>query len=92
MDNAMIERVAGALFKHEAGPMPFQAVARLPTVKDVWFKRARAAIEAMREPTKEMCFAATEKAYFGNGNRDLDMDEAHIAFDAMIDAALEVEP
>jgi hypothetical protein len=73
MPSEMIERVAKVLqdFKVEPpeGPVP-------------WDKVAIAAIEAMREPTEEMCFAPDMSGFDAH-----DMSTKHIWQD-MIDAAL----
>ena len=59
----MIERVAAALFNHEAEPVPWDSVASLPTVKEIWVTRARVAIEAMREPTDDVLLAFVKRRW-----------------------------
>lgn len=52
--------------------------------KALWMKRARAAVEAMREPTKEMERAAVQRCE--------NSFEAEFAWGVMIDAALQEKP
>lgn len=92
---AMVERVAWALMLDEYGP------GGRDTMLDYWWgkyadtyrKHARAAIEAMRDPTKEMLNAGTEQAPEGIDDEDgrpshYQQDAALPIWHAMIDAAL----
>lgn len=75
----MIERVAKAIedtYDMYADPTPAQ--------------RARAAIEAMREPTTEMIAAGSNFAWFEGRTNDL--DDAATTWRAMIDAATPPAP
>lgn len=71
----MVERVARALWDAQS-TRPDMWDSLHPTKQDGMKERARAAIEAMREPTEEMCAAANGLFY----HRD--------KWQAMIDAAL----
>lgn len=77
----MVERVAKALHKahYERGrglPPSWDAIDRFE--REMWLFSARAAIEAMREPTRDMISAANRN----NHPRDID------TWQTMIDAAL----
>ena len=76
----MEEKVAKALFDHNQSmcnisPEEWKYVG----VKGYWFNLARAAIEAMREPTETMDNA---------GEQWCDQTSAMVVWQAMIDAAL----
>ena len=77
----MIERIARALAKEEGyayDPLPYNA-------------RARAAIEAMREPTEEMKRAGCKEPIYqcwGRNGEFTDDESAGDIFTLMIDAAL----
>lgn len=75
----MVERVAQAICGDD-NPANILAVHR---------SRARAAIEALREPTEEMLSAAESPAeLFGQRFKWLSEDEARTVWNAMIDQAL----
>ena len=74
----MIERVAKALSERE-GSGPWEGGLMGERGREMWRATARAAIEAMREPTSEMAFADDVKEW---------PDDAKAAWRAMIDAAL----
>ena len=104
----MIERVAEALMKerHPDAPLTYAEVVLAvslgsdPTVLEGFRRDARAAIEAMREPTEAMVWAGVELEYAiqdGLENyvagESVDWDEGmrmQACFTTMIDAALSV--
>lgn len=79
----MIERVARALaFKHDQANINKGAVLAYNAgsiATDYWNGQAKAAIEAMREPTEQMIKAGMAVKVFGNTNE---------TYKSMIDAAL----
>ncbi len=88
--NSMVERVAIAIFVSEIGGAGWPG--ELPeSAKEHWRKKARAAIEAMREPTPAM-MAAMVMNYGCIDPRDPDDDQirssAGDVYSAAIDAAL----
>ncbi len=83
----MVERVARALIE-SGGSTPWEEMdnpnSDAPTwYRDHYFRMARAAIEAMREPPKEMINAALT-----SGIGDDEADGHALAWRAMIDEAL----
>lgn len=73
----MVERVARAIYEGRNGPRCMAWSRHSNEHRRPYIDDARAAIEAMREPTEEMLFAAD---WLENGTR--------AAWQAMIDAAL----
>jgi hypothetical protein len=80
----MIERVARALIDQIGSPWPYGKMD--PAVRRLWRDHARAAIEAMREPTEAML--TTETTYGTPLDGYLDDTCAEAVWDAMITAAL----
>lgn len=79
----MVWKVAKALYANDFGGSDFGEGCP-PKVKDAYFKRARAALEAMREPTDAMVASVCGTGLCPSGVADIYID--------MIDAALsEVE-
>ena len=74
--DSMVERVARAICRHEGDEEDWPC----------WFGEARAAIEAMREPTEAMVDAFV---WYGHGKTIGDV--ARIGWQSMIDAALSPE-
>lgn len=77
----MIEKVARAMFKADFPDSEWR-----PT-EDGYMRMARAAIEAMREPTNIMCLAAL-RFEDEDGDGKVDWPMAQKTWRAMIDAAL----
>jgi hypothetical protein len=70
MMSEMIERVAAAIFKHETGFDEWDGPLLSERGRNMWRGYARAAIEAMREPTYDM-------VVYGSSNLgDLDVEFA----------------
>lgn len=99
---AMLEKVAMAMYawhiaeyghlwdKDSASHRPWEQQAK--AVCDAYRSQARAALEAMREPTEEML---AEWAFSTTGNTDwnsVDDDQMRRAWRAMIDGALKDPP
>jgi hypothetical protein len=82
----MIERVARAICAASGSPDPDEIWNGHPLWEE-FSDDARAAIEAMREPTEPMMQAAESEAeaYFGNGQERLEPEQV---WRVMIDAAL----
>lgn len=89
--NEMIERVARAIYAaqwndpHCAPPIPFEDAVQDPRHSLV--EMAKAAIEAMREPTKAMLEAAN--TVIVGDFIEHKSDEAYLYYRAIIDAALQ---
>lgn len=81
--NEMVERVARALHQHIAPEAPWESLN--PTHRDVACRVARAAIEAMREPTVAMVETGDNHTNCGGScsNR-----AGKVAWYSMIDAVL----
>ena len=78
----MIERVAKALSERE-GSGPWEGGLLGESGREMWRKTARAAIEAMREPTPDMIQSAIPELLY-----DDQQDCIGAAYTAMIDEAL----
>jgi len=82
---SVVEKVAFALWKEAAAnKRTFDSVPADP----YWTGMAKAAIEAMREPSRKMLFAGSESLTRGKSTTRGN-DEAHNCFRAMITKALE---
>ncbi|MGY2995426.1 hypothetical protein [Mesorhizobium sp. URHB0026] len=85
--NEMIERVARAICKESGQPWEASTV----DYREICIGFARAAIEAMREPTEQMtkaaCVEADKHGYYHTRGY-FDVEEAEYSWRAMIDAAL----
>jgi hypothetical protein len=79
----MIERVAMAIFRNGIGELVWSSGS--DEQHEAAFRQARAAIEAMREPTDEMMDAGREKTNWGPHGTDE-------CWRAMIDATLPAPP
>lgn len=84
----MIERVAKALMQTDRAMCGLEVLSEKELEFDTAhkansMKKARAAIAAMREPTKEMCKAGSERHMVSNLE-----EEAKIKYQWMIDEAL----
>lgn len=85
MTESMIERVARALMSaQESRDLDYAS----PMVREAYLFAARAAIEAMREPTEEMLDAAYVGSEIGDFMDGLPDEVLSQAFTDMIDAAL----
>lgn len=93
----MIERVARAVFaeSHEIGNTHGDFDILMPEVQEVFIRFARAAIEAMREPTATMVSAGSRQRPYREDDGDYDGMEyrgnTEGTWQAMIDAALKEE-
>lgn len=88
MTDSMVERVARAM----CGGAPWDGVPEVG--KDVWRLHARAAIEAMREPTEEMLDAADGRVNMGSDSQYEQISQTDIkaAWCEMITRALAEPP
>lgn len=89
----MIERVARAMCADDSPHNDWDSRDMSDFTRDAWRKMAKAAIEAMREPTDEM-IAAGEAEFFEHlpEARDWTLSYTKTAYEAMIDAALKDSP
>lgn len=90
MTEPMIERVARAMYADTNGRADKWREEE-PLTKDVYRSNARAAIEAMREPTEAMTFKGMYKfaeAYENSNPRGVGQCEIDQVWQAMIEAAL----
>lgn len=88
-ENSMVERVAESIAKSDGFHLGLIAVPRHN--REVFRKRARAAIEAMREPTDEMLRSGAAEFLGFNDEYDPLMPTLSEAFQAMISTALQTE-
>lgn len=88
---SMIEKIAEAIYERiRKGARHMPPWAEQPeTVKDWHRKIARAAVESMREPTDEMMVYAEETVPQLSSFNEKDQSPSYIAWQAMIDKALE---
>jgi hypothetical protein len=85
----MIDRVAKAI----CGASGMRWDDMLSGARDQFRRDARAAIEAMREPTEAMVKAAQEETYCHSwSSRGEHIEDPEVAWTAMIDAALGEQP
>ncbi len=89
----MLERVARAMDTVTTGPAAGDLVISEIFSAELWRmmsgRLARAAIEAMREPTEEMCLASAGAVSFGEDAGSFERIEGSTAcWQAMLDAAL----
>ena len=92
MDQTMIERVATAMKKRASEPvanLPHVENALVGSLGDVWPYLARAALEAIREPTDEMIRGARESGAFENDVFRVADSQIGYAISCAISAALE---
>lgn len=79
----MVERVARAIWCSDKLPDEAWILVKNSGGAEIWFRQARAAIEAMRVPTEAMCIAGEEAPMtYGDGHDPRDV------WPRMIDAAL----
>jgi hypothetical protein len=83
----MVERVALAIYVAEIGGPEGWNHPRVEAGKERWFAKARAAIEAMREPTETMVNEGADELRAGDRSRST---PPHV-WRAMIDGALHSE-
>lgn len=83
----MVRRVAEALIGPSFGMKAGEPVSREEMIRFVE-PQARAAIRAMREPTRKMIVAADRLADFNSGDDSLGYASPNRTYRAMIDAAL----
>lgn len=82
MTESMLERVATALFNYDGDGRKFSDLRT--SQREYWLDTARAAIEAMREPTEEVYQAGREVAMGKPGT----LDGVKERWKYMVDAAL----
>jgi hypothetical protein len=85
--NEMIERVARAIADAIDGEA--DKFTHSPQNWELWVPQARAAVEAMREPTERMAYSGSWAV--GPGGHAAKKAELAKAYTAMIDAALKAE-
>jgi hypothetical protein len=83
----MIERVARAMCEQCAAEFGGPVKLEESPAREAWISSARAAIEAMHEPTEAMEMAGND-ALSDNGVCPVDDSDAPLAWRAMIDEAL----
>lgn len=85
----MVERVAESQARFDGRTL----IAMPRGERERYFRRARAAIEAMREPTWQMCSAGgmEHSRMVEEKHADADDPDCRYIFEAMIDAALSEE-
>ena len=90
MTDSMIERVARAICRANCTPdMSAEDIdCQEENAWDMWVPEARAAIEAMREPTEEMLYCGDAQI----SDWDRTHEDVRAAWHAMIDAALKEKP
>lgn len=86
----MIERVKAAIWNSLHDSLSEEQRAAIDFHNLTFDHAARAAIEAMREPTEEMCWSATDVSVGTGceGTFTIHLEAAKEAWQAMIDAAL----
>tara|TARA_R110000868_G_scaffold411706_1_gene707810 strand:+ start:29969 stop:30268 length:300 start_codon:yes stop_codon:yes gene_type:complete len=95
-ETGMIERVARAIWalQRDTDCNDYDKLWDGPgSAKEIARDMARAAIEAMREPTEEMCWSATDVSVGTGceGNFTIHTEAAREAWQAMIDTLLKEE-